>query len=64
MKSYEMPSFKANDIKVNDNSTAKHFNYSVAFEEIVNSFVKEEDKAIMNWLYKKYKDTNNETITI
>ena len=46
-----------NDIDFETSMSAK-FNFDIAFEEITNSFVKQTDEAIVNYLYEKYKNTD------
>lgn len=56
MKSYNL-GYK-NNVKIDPNSTSVTYNMDIAFEQIAKSFAKQNDDAIINYLYNKYRDTN------
>ena len=57
LKTYTLP----NSIKqerLDPNATACKYTLSVAYEQIATEFAKQDDEALMNFLYEKYKDTD------
>lgn len=57
VKNYNFPEH-CKQPKIFENSTKVEYYMQIAFEEITDSFTKQNDKAILNWIYKKYKDTD------
>jgi len=44
--------------KIDLNSTKVTYNMEIAFEQMAKSFAEQNDEAIINYLYNKYRDTN------
>ena len=47
-----------NKPKIDLNSTSYTYNMDIAFEQMAKSFAEQNDEAIINYLYNKYRDTN------
>ena len=41
-----------------EHSTKVEYSMQIAFEEIAESFAKQNDEAVLSWIYEKYKDTD------
>lgn len=47
-----------NKPKIDLNSTKVTYNMDIAFEQMAKSFAEQNDEAIINYLYNKYRDSN------
>lgn len=57
LRNYNLPNYIKQE-RINDYSTSFNYSLKIAFEEITKSFAEQTDKAIIDYLYKKYINTD------
>ena len=57
LRNYSLPNYIKQE-RANDYSTSFNYSLKIAFEEITTSFANQLDKALIDYLYKKYINTD------